>query len=170
MIHVPHIHNYVHTPSLQVDHGWCEGTKNGERGMFPDNFVKLRPARVHSLASSDQPERMRPATVTPLASSKLLESMMRPATITPLASSKLLESMMRPATVNPAATGKPSAIMHNIGFFVGFHSISLECSRFRKISIFFSGSRSSEALVVLRYRLVPVVLPINTADKYRHTD
>ncbi|CAI8057042.1 SH3 domain-containing kinase-binding protein 1, partial [Geodia barretti] len=32
-----------------VDDGWCEGTKNGERGMFPDNFVRLRP----SLASSD---------------------------------------------------------------------------------------------------------------------
>lgn len=30
--------------SLQVNDGWCEGTKNGKRGMFPDNFVHLRPA------------------------------------------------------------------------------------------------------------------------------
>ena len=141
-IHVPHIHNYMHTPSLQVvDDGWCEGTKNGERGMFPDNFVRLRP----SLASSDQPERMmRPVTVIPLASSKLYERTTRPA-------------IVRPATVTTAATGKPSAIIHNIGFFACFHGISLECSRFRKISIFFSGSRNSEALVVLRDRLVPVV-------------
>ena len=40
--------------------------------------------------------------------------------------------------------GRPSAIMH-IGFFACFHGISLERSRFRKIALFFSGSRSSEA-------------------------
>ena len=25
-----------------MDEGWCEGTLNGKRGMFPDNFVQLR--------------------------------------------------------------------------------------------------------------------------------
>ena len=25
-----------------MDEGWCEGTLNGKRGMFPDNFVKIR--------------------------------------------------------------------------------------------------------------------------------
>lgn len=25
-----------------MDEGWCEGVLNGKKGMFPDNFVKLR--------------------------------------------------------------------------------------------------------------------------------
>ncbi|CAI8028076.1 SH3 domain-containing kinase-binding protein 1 [Geodia barretti] len=33
----------VITNVTQVYHGWCEGTKDGERGVFPDNFVKMRP-------------------------------------------------------------------------------------------------------------------------------
>ena len=27
---------------FQVDEGWCEGVLNGDKGMFPTNFVKLR--------------------------------------------------------------------------------------------------------------------------------
>ena len=27
-----------------VDEGWAEGELNGKRGMFPDNFVEIRPA------------------------------------------------------------------------------------------------------------------------------
>ena len=34
--------------------------------------------------------------------------------------------------------------MH-IGFFACFHGIFLECSRFKKVTFYFSGSRSSEA-------------------------
>ena len=36
-------HPLIHT---QVDEGWCEGTLNGERGLFPVNFVKMRPAKI----------------------------------------------------------------------------------------------------------------------------
>ena len=25
-----------------MDEGWCEGVLNGKKGMFPDNFVKIR--------------------------------------------------------------------------------------------------------------------------------
>ena len=33
----------THPPSLhQVDDGWCEGTLNGVRALFPDNFVEMR--------------------------------------------------------------------------------------------------------------------------------
>ncbi|XP_064405548.1 uncharacterized protein LOC135350490 isoform X3 [Halichondria panicea] len=31
---------------VTVDEGWCEGTLNGERGLFPVNFVKMRPAKI----------------------------------------------------------------------------------------------------------------------------
>lgn len=31
---------------LQVGDGWCEGTYDGKKGMFPDNFVQLKPASV----------------------------------------------------------------------------------------------------------------------------
>ena len=34
---------HLHT---QVDEGWCEGTLNGERGLFPVNFIKMRPAKI----------------------------------------------------------------------------------------------------------------------------
>lgn len=30
--------------------GWMEGELNGKRGVFPDNFVKVRPARVDPIA------------------------------------------------------------------------------------------------------------------------
>lgn len=30
----------------QIDEGWCEGMLGGVRGMFPDNFVKIRPAKT----------------------------------------------------------------------------------------------------------------------------
>ncbi|XP_064406199.1 uncharacterized protein LOC135350985 isoform X4 [Halichondria panicea] len=33
---------------VTVDEGWCEGTLNGERGLFPVNFVKMRPAEPPS--------------------------------------------------------------------------------------------------------------------------
>ncbi|XP_064402010.1 uncharacterized protein LOC135347838 isoform X2 [Halichondria panicea] len=33
---------------VTVDEGWCEGTLNGERGLFPVNFVKMRPAQPPS--------------------------------------------------------------------------------------------------------------------------
>lgn len=29
------------TNVVSVTDGWCEGTLNGKRGMFPDNFVKV---------------------------------------------------------------------------------------------------------------------------------
>lgn len=29
------------TNVITVVDGWCEGTLNGKRGMFPDNFVKV---------------------------------------------------------------------------------------------------------------------------------
>ncbi|XP_064403143.1 uncharacterized protein LOC135348759 isoform X2 [Halichondria panicea] len=32
------------------DEGWCKGTLNGERGLFPVNFVKMRPAEIPSPA------------------------------------------------------------------------------------------------------------------------
>ena len=45
---------------MQVDDGWCEGTKlNGKIGMFPDNFVKLRPVTTPAAAVS------KPATKAP---------------------------------------------------------------------------------------------------------
>ena len=53
--------------SLQVEDGWCEGTnKNGERGMFPDNFVQMRPA---SKQQTQQPEETTPLS-TPLSTPK----------------------------------------------------------------------------------------------------
>ena len=30
------------TNVVRVSDGWSEGTLNGKRGMFPDNFVKVR--------------------------------------------------------------------------------------------------------------------------------
>ena len=53
--------------SLQVYHGWCEGTKNGERGMFPDNFVQMRPAteEVPSPADGGQQSEKTTPLVTP---------------------------------------------------------------------------------------------------------
>ena len=46
-----------------------------------------------------------------------------------------------------SARYKSGAIMH-IGFFACLHSISLERSHFRKITLLFSGSRSSEDVVI----------------------
>ena len=31
------------TNVLQAEEGWMEGTLNGKRGVFPDNFVKVLP-------------------------------------------------------------------------------------------------------------------------------
>lgn len=43
-----------------MDDGWCEGELNGQRGMFPDNFVQLRPAAI---APVHQPQ---PAAIAPV--------------------------------------------------------------------------------------------------------
>jgi hypothetical protein len=57
----------VITNVTQVYHGWCEGTKNGERGMFPDNFVQMRPATedVPSPADREQQSEKTTPLVTP---------------------------------------------------------------------------------------------------------
>ena len=31
----------VITNVVRIMDGWCEGSLNGKRGMFPDNFVKV---------------------------------------------------------------------------------------------------------------------------------
>ena len=64
----PHFYPHPLLPlTLQVYHGWCEGTKNGERGMFPDNFVRMRPATedVSSPADREQQSEKITPPVTP---------------------------------------------------------------------------------------------------------
>ena len=38
----------VITSVKQMEGGWWEGTCKGKRGLFPDNFVKVRQAMVHN--------------------------------------------------------------------------------------------------------------------------
>ncbi len=59
--------NYNTNP--QVDEGWCEGTVNGVRGMFPDNFVKLR-----AVGSTLPPMEGTPATAVPRQEMPLQQS------------------------------------------------------------------------------------------------
>jgi hypothetical protein len=50
----------------EVDDGWCEGTKkNGKMGMFPDNFVKLRPVTTPPAAVSRPAAKAPPPDPTP---------------------------------------------------------------------------------------------------------
>lgn len=72
---------------LQVDDGWCEGSYGGKKGMFPDNFVQLKPATAPPPA----------ATAT--------KAMARPPPPDPQPSSD-------PAPIDPPIVTRPAGIVH----------------------------------------------------------
>ena len=69
--------------SLQVAEGWCEGTnKNGERGMFPDNFVQMRPATEDTYSSAPKQQQQQAEETTPLSTPPSTPSTPKPASPT----------------------------------------------------------------------------------------
>ena len=70
--------------SVQVDDGWCEGTKkNGKMGMFPDNFVKLRPVTTPPAAVSRPAAKAPPPDPTPSDPPVVVRSAGPPSPLSP---------------------------------------------------------------------------------------